>query len=110
MLKQRWLARNRLRVIVRCIPAPLLAACLPTLLRYDALALVYALLRRQPAIAAGRLEALHELPALLRQRRHIQARRTATMGELARWLEPAPSPLAALNAQRHIQTLLQSHP
>lgn len=95
-LKQRLLARNRLRVLIRCLPAPLLLACLPTILRYDLLAMLYALVRRQPGIAAGRLEVLSELPALLAQRRGIQARRTAALQELARWLEPAPSPLAAL--------------
>lgn len=95
-LKQRLLARNRLRVLIRCLPRPLLLECLPTILRYDVLALVYALMRHQPAIAAGRLEALNELPALLEQRRVIQSRRTAALGELARWLAPAPSPLKVL--------------
>lgn len=106
-LKQRLLARNRLRVLVRCLPTPLLRSCLPAIVCYDALAFAYALLRHQPAIAAGRLEALHELPTLLLQRRAIQARRTAPLAALAPWLEPAPSPLAALHLQRRLHTLLQ---
>jgi GT2 family glycosyltransferase len=104
-LKQRLLARNRLRVILRCLPATLLLECLPLIARYDALAFAYALLRQQPAIAAGRLEVLHELPALLAQRRAIQSQRTTPCHELARWLEPAPSPLAALRLQRTLQML-----
>jgi GT2 family glycosyltransferase len=100
--KQRLLGRNRLRVIVRCMPAPLLRQCLPAILGYDVLALAYAALRRQPAIAIGRLEALRELPALREQRRAIQARRTAAIGDLARWLEPALSPVAMLRQQQQL--------
>jgi GT2 family glycosyltransferase len=105
-LKQRLLGRNRVRLIARCLPAPLLAECLPAILAYDALALAYAALRRQPAVAAGRLEALGELPALLAQRRAIQARRSAPLADLARWLEPAPSPLAELRERRRLARLL----
>ncbi|MCG8350948.1 MAG: glycosyltransferase family 2 protein [Chloroflexales bacterium] len=100
--KQRLLGRNRLRAIIRCMPAPLLRQCLPAILSYDVLALAYAALRRQPAIATGRMEALRELPALREQRRSIQARRTATIGDLARWLEPALSPVATLRQQEQL--------
>lgn len=115
--KQRLLGRNRLRVLVRCLPAPLLRDCLPAIVRYDLLAITYATLRRQPAITAGRLMALAELPELLVQRREIQSRRTAPIGELARWLEPVPGPLAALRVQKLLAELLnesgkagQNHP
>lgn len=101
-LKQRLLGRNRLRVIVRCLPTPLLYGCLPAILRYDLLALAYAAVRRRPAVAAGRIAALTELPELLAQRRAIQARRTAPIRDLACWLEPASSPLAALRVQRQV--------
>jgi GT2 family glycosyltransferase len=104
--KQRLLGRNRLRLLVRCLPGPILQACLPASLRYDLLAVAYALLRHQPAMATGRLEALAELPALLDQRRTIQAGRTAPIGDLAAWVEPAPSPLAALHTQRRLAALL----
>ena len=103
--KQRLLGRNRLRVIVRCLPGPLLRACLMSILGYDLLAVGYGVLRRQPAIVAGRLAALGELPALLAQRRAIQARRTASTGELAAWLAPAPPPWAALAVQRRLARL-----
>jgi GT2 family glycosyltransferase len=106
--KQRLLARNRLRVLVRCFPAALLLECLPAIIRYDMLAIAYALLRRQPAIAAGRFEALHDMPTLLQQRRSILARRTVPVADLARWLEPAPSPLAALAVQRQVRSILNA--
>lgn len=105
--KERLLGRNRLRVIVRCIPGPLLRECLPAILAYDGMALAYAALLRRPAMILGRLEAARELPALLEQRRAIQARRSASVGELAAWLEPAPGPLAALWLRRKLAALLQ---
>lgn len=104
--KQRLLARNRLWVIIRCLPGPLLRECLVPIVRYDLLAIGYGLLRRQPALVQGRLEALRALPALLAQRRVIQARRRASIGDLARWLEPAPSPAATLRARRRLAALL----
>jgi hypothetical protein len=76
-----------------------------SILAYELLAVGYAALRRQPAIAAGRAEALRELPALLAQRRQIQARRTASVTELASWIAPAPPPWAALRVQRRLAAL-----
>jgi GT2 family glycosyltransferase len=101
--KHHLLARNRIRMLVRCLPAPLLWDGLPAMLRYDALALAYAAARRTPTIARGRFDALRELPALLAQRRAIQARRTAPLHTLARWIEAPLSPLATLRLQRRIQ-------
>jgi GT2 family glycosyltransferase len=104
--KLRLLARNRVRMIVRCLPGPLLWRCLPSILLYDLLAAGYGLLAGQPALAAGRAMALAELPALLRQRRAIQARRTAPLAEIARWLEPAGPPWAALRQQQQLDAIL----
>lgn len=94
--KQNLLALNRWRVLLRCLPTPLLRSCLPAILRYDTLAFAYAYLTRQPAIAAGRLAVSHEIPLLLHQRRAIQARRTVSSAALERWLRPASFPLQAL--------------
>lgn len=104
--KQRLLGRNRLRLIVRCLPGPILRGCLPAILRYDLLAAAYGLLRGQPAIAAGRAEAMRELPALLAQRRAIQAARSAPIADLAAWVTPAPAPLAALRTRRRLAQIL----
>ena len=103
--KQRLLARNRLRVIVRCIPGPILAECLPHVLVYDLLAILYGLVRRQPAIARGRFDVLRELPLLRRQRQTIQARRTASLDSLRLWIDPAPPPWVALRRARQLATL-----
>lgn len=104
--KQHLLGRNRLRVIIRCMPTPILRECLPQIIAYDLLALTYAALQRQPAIAAGRLAALSELPALRAQRRAIQARRTTAIGSLSRWLAPAPPPWRVLQQARQLQRLI----
>jgi GT2 family glycosyltransferase len=104
--KQRLLGRNRVRTIVRCVPGPLLRGCLPAILGYDLLAAGYGLAARQPGMLAGRLAALRELPDLLRQRRAIQARRSAPIAEIARWLEPAEPPWSALGEQRRLDAIL----
>jgi GT2 family glycosyltransferase len=105
--KQRLLGRNRLRVLVRCLPGPLLTRCLPGILAYDLMALGYAAATRRPAIVAGRVAALRELPELLRQRRAIQARRTASIESLARWLEPLEPPWATLREQHRLAAILK---
>jgi hypothetical protein len=104
--KQRLLARNRLRTIARCLPADLLPSCLPPILAYDLLALAYGAFTRRRAIVGGRLDALAELPQLLRERRAIQARRTAPASDIARWLEPASSPWRTLREQQRLDAIL----
>jgi GT2 family glycosyltransferase len=105
-LKQRMLARNRLRVLARCLPAKLLVRCLPAIVAYDLLAVAYGLAARQPATIGGRVAALRELPALLRERRAIQARRTASIEAIARWLEPIGAPWSSLREQRQLEAIL----
>ncbi|PDW04527.1 glycosyltransferase family 2 protein [Candidatus Viridilinea mediisalina] len=105
--KQRLLARNRIRLLVRCVPGPILAECCPQIVAYDLLAGAYGLLRGQPALAQGRLEALRELPALYAQRRNIQASRRASIDQLRRWIAPAPPPWAALRTARRLALLMR---
>jgi GT2 family glycosyltransferase len=105
-LKQRLLARNRVRLLVRCLPASLLLRWAPSILAYDLGAAAYGLLRGQPATFAGRVEALYELPELLRQRRVIQRRRKVPAAALARRVEPAAWPWAYPRQQRELDALL----
>jgi GT2 family glycosyltransferase len=86
--KQRLLARNRWRVIVRCWPWTVLRAHWRAIVRYDLLALAYAAVGWHPATITGRMLVLRQLPALLLQRRAIQQQRAATNAELERWLGP----------------------
>jgi GT2 family glycosyltransferase len=105
-LKQRLLGRNRIRMLIRCLPTPLLLACLPAILFYDTLAVAYAGLRQQPDTLAGRLMALAEWPQLLHQRRYIQMRRTVPVHELARWIEPPLGPIATWQMQHRLARLV----
>lgn len=104
--KQRLLARNRLRVLVRCFPTPLLRRYLPAVVIYDLMVAAYAVAQRQPAMIAGRLAALCELPQLLAERRDIQARRTISIEAFDRWLEPITPPWTMLREQRQLETIL----
>jgi len=106
-VKQRLLGRNRLRAIIRCFPSGVLRSCLPDILAYDTLALVYAALARQPAMIVGRIEALRDRAQLLRERRAIQARRIVPEEAFAAWLEPSPTPWRTLRAVRRLDALLR---
>jgi GT2 family glycosyltransferase len=104
--KQRLLARNRMRVIVRCWPRKLLRACWPFIVRYDLLAMGYGILRRQPAMIWGRWAALRELPSLLRSRRLVQAQCLVPDDKLERWLLPPASIKEMLAQQRALNSLI----
>ncbi|MDQ2623335.1 MAG: glycosyltransferase, partial [Actinomycetota bacterium] len=88
-LKWFWLERNRLAMVIRNWPGPLLALVAPVLLVTE-LVLI-------PVAARGgwlgqKLRAWRDLirwmPRLLRERRELAARRTISPGEFARLLTP----------------------
>lgn len=102
-----WLvARNRWRVILRCLPAPLLLRDWPLIVRYDLLACAQAAVRRRWTTISGRMAAWRDLPALHGQRRHIQQRRTVPLAELDRWLLPARSPAEVWRQTRALGRVL----
>ncbi|GAC1541631.1 MAG: glycosyltransferase family 2 protein [Herpetosiphon sp.] len=105
-LKQRLLARNRWYVLLRCMPGSLLRACWPAMLRYDLLALAWALGRRQSQVARGRIEAWSRLRPLLHERQQIQQRRTAAHETLKSWVNPPFSVQQTLAEGRTLQRLL----
>lgn len=104
--KQRLLARNRARVLIRCWPLALWRMYWPAVVRYDLLAIAYGVLQRRPAIIAGRLDAVRDLPAMLGQRRRLQKRKTVTTRSLARWLDPPASAREMLDQQRQLAAVL----
>jgi GT2 family glycosyltransferase len=88
-----WLvARNRWRVIMRCLPTPLLRRDWPLILRYELLACAQAALRGRWTTITGRIAAWRDRPALLSQRREIQQRCAVPLAELDRWVLPARDP------------------
>ncbi len=82
-----WLERNRLAVLVRTYPAPLLALLAPALLATELALLVVSAAggwgRQKLAADVG---FLRWLPRLLRERRDLQARRAVSAAEFASWL------------------------
>jgi GT2 family glycosyltransferase len=104
--KQHLLGRNRLAALVRCFPAEVLLRCFAAIMLYEAMALTYAAVMHQPAVAVGRLEAVRLLPELLVQRRAIQARRTASLASFEAWLDPAVMPWVTLAEQRQLAAIL----
>jgi GT2 family glycosyltransferase len=88
-LKWRWLERNRWAFLIRVYPAGLLALLAPALVATE-LALIPVSIAggwgRQKLAAT--LDTIRWLPRLLRERRQIQATRTASAAEFASWLTP----------------------
>lgn len=87
--KLRELERNRLLMVVRCYPAPLLALVLPALLATELALLLYA-----PVAGWGEAKLrgtggfLRALPRALRERRVIQAQAVVPVAEFAEALVP----------------------
>jgi GT2 family glycosyltransferase len=87
--KWRRLERNRWAVLIRDYPGSLLALIAPALLATElALLAIAAAGGWLPAKLLATADTLRSLPRLLRERRAIQATRTITAAEFARWLTP----------------------
>jgi N-acetylglucosaminyl-diphospho-decaprenol L-rhamnosyltransferase len=87
--KWRMLERGRLATVIRTYPAPLLALVAPALVATEVATLAVAIgggWGRQKLLAWR--DTLVRLPRLARERRAIQARRTVSAREFARWLTP----------------------
>ncbi|MBV9788248.1 MAG: glycosyltransferase family 2 protein [Chloroflexi bacterium] len=104
--KQRLLARNRLRVILRCLPFKLLRKHWRSILRYDLLALGYGVARFQPAVISGRLQALGQILQLVQERRALQKRREVSSDSLEHWLAAPVSIREMLDEQRTLTAIL----
>lgn len=102
-LKRYLLARNRVLTLIKNYPRPQWLAYAPLILLYELLAVGYALIARQDIHALrGRLAGYLALPRLQRERAQVQALRTASWSELARWMQPVESPLRVLRRYAHL--------
>lgn len=90
--KQRLLGRNRWRTLIRCLPSALWWRHVLVILRYELAACTVLLLSGAWAGVLGRWSNLTDLRTLFRQRAAIQARRSASIADIDRWLSPAPWP------------------
>jgi GT2 family glycosyltransferase len=106
-LKDWLVARNRWRVIWRCVPTPILRRNWPLVLQYDLLACAQAAVRGRWTTLTGRIAALRQLPALTTQRRQIQITRTAALADLDRSLEPARPPWVIWREAQRLAAVLR---
>jgi GT2 family glycosyltransferase len=104
-LKRYLLARNKWLTIVRCVPWSLLAAHLPIVAAYDALSQANSLAHGDASSLRGRMAAASVLPRLVRERRVIQARRTADDHALRGALSALESPLTLHRRARLVARL-----
>jgi N-acetylglucosaminyl-diphospho-decaprenol L-rhamnosyltransferase len=110
--KLRELERNRLLMIVRCYPGPVLAAVFPALVATELALIVNAALGGWGgAKLRGTAGFLRALPGALRQRREIQARAAIAPGEFAAALVPElDSPFfGGLGRSRLVRALLRTY-
>ena len=104
-----WLvARNRWRVMLRCVPAELLRRDWLRIGQYEILACAQAAARGRWTTITGRLATGREWRSLVAQRRVIQARRTAEIAALDRWLLPARAPWHVIREAQALGKVLES--
>ena len=106
--KQRLLALNRWRVLLRSVPTALLRRCASAILRYDVLAMAYGSLSGNREVVHGRLDAIRELGLLRRERRAITEAARINPDDLDRWLAPAATVREILCERRQLDAVLES--
>jgi len=84
----RWIARNKIWLWARCLPAGVIAACAPWMLAGLARSAVFHTFRSGagPAFWKGTVEGIAGLPKALKQRRRIQGARTMSSREFMKWM------------------------
>ena len=103
-LKQYYLARNRLWCMRKNLPHELVRENWRAIAGYDLGALAYSLLKSQSSGIRGRIAGFTDR-TIVGKRRRIQARRTAEINQLRRWLRPCPTISNILKLQRRIDQL-----
>ena len=103
------LGRNKLAVLVRCLPGRPLLRYGGAIIGYDLAATLLALLARQDASGLrGRWAALRRWRELATERRQIQSQRTSTWNDVSAWIEPVPTPARVWQRFRHLRAVLAS--
>lgn len=87
-MKRYLLSRNRLLLMLRCIPSRFLVRWWPYILRYELLAWAEGTLRADWPRLRGRLDAILQLPRLLGERKNVQALCRIDLARLEELIEP----------------------
>lgn len=98
------LARNRWWCLRKNLPGALARRHASEIARYDAAAVLFALLTRDRASLRGRVAGLRD-QRIAEHRRRIQATRTASDEEIERWLTPSPTPWQTLALKWRVDRL-----
>ncbi len=106
--KRRLLARNRIWLLYKNMPATLMQRYGPLIARYDGLALLNALATNDRASVRGRLEGLSSLGRFTESRRKVLSSARLHPDELSRLFAPALSPRQVLKYRRRIDSILAS--
>jgi GT2 family glycosyltransferase len=108
--KDFYLARNRVRYLVRCWPGVAWRYHWWRVALYEAGALVYGLATRNWRSLWGRVRGWMGLPRLIQQRRSIQFMNVADESGLVYWLQPSPGSRELLRIRREIRRLAANRP
>ncbi len=87
-MKRYLLSRNRLMLIMRCVPARFLVQWWPYILRYELMAWAEGILRGDWPRLRGRLHAMAQLPKLFSERRDVQALCKTDLDRLEKLVQP----------------------
>jgi GT2 family glycosyltransferase len=109
-LKRTLTSRNRVWLLYKNMPEALLRRHWATIARYDALAVLHAVARRDRHLIGGRLEALSRMAEFTEERRKITTSARLHPDEMDEMLAPALSPRQVLKYRQRINRLLQTLP
>jgi GT2 family glycosyltransferase len=90
--KRRFLARNRIWTLARCLPREIWIRDRAAIVAFDLLAAGFGTVTLDTALLRGRAEATARLPWRFRERRWIQAHARVDASSLDSWIQPAIAP------------------
>lgn len=109
-MKRRLISRNRVWLMYKNMPEPLLQRNWSSILRYDSIAVIGSLLSGDRHLIRGRVEALSLLRDFTADRREIITSSRLHPDEIERLLSPALSLIQALKYRKRLNCLLQDRP
>jgi GT2 family glycosyltransferase len=90
--KRNLLARNRIWMLVRCLPSWFIARNWLRIALYDSLVIASSPIRKDGSSVRGRFEAVAAVRSRFVERQQIQARITSTRSEIEPWIRADPRP------------------
>jgi len=105
-LKNFLLGRNKVWTIVKNYPSPELFLFLPIILLYDLGSILYTLLvKADTSSLQGRVAGLQGIPKMLRKRKMVQSKRSASFSALAKSLSPLEGPFTVWQRYSYLRQI-----